>query len=51
MAVGAIPPWAVLAFGMTFCILIIAALIASHRVGMPVDEIKGLERDLAQWKI
>jgi len=51
MAVGAIPPWAVLAFGMTFCALIVAALIASHRVGMPVDEIKGLERDLAQWKI
>ena len=51
MAVGVIPPWAVLAFGVTFCIVIVAALIASHRVGMPVDEIKGLESDLAQWKI
>lgn len=51
MAVGAIPPWIVLAFGMTFSAIIAAALIASHRVGMPVDEIKGLERDLAQWKI
>ncbi len=51
MAVGALPPWAVLAFGITFCFVIIAALIASHRVGMPVDEIKGLERDLAHWKI
>jgi uncharacterized membrane protein len=51
MAVGAIPPWAVLAFGATFCAIIVAALVAAHRVGMPVDEIKGLERDLAQWKI
>jgi uncharacterized membrane protein len=51
MAVGAIPPWLVLAFGVTFCAIIAAALIAAHRVGMPVDEIKGLERDLALWKI
>ncbi len=51
MAVGTIPPWLVLMLGATFCTIFIAALIASHRRGMPVDEIKGLESDLGRWKV
>jgi uncharacterized membrane protein len=51
MGVGPIPPWIVLAFGLSFWALIFAALVAVHRAGMPVDEIKGLEQDLAHWKI
>jgi len=51
MAVGVIPPWVILSFGLTFVGLILAALVACARRGLPVDEIKGLERDLAQWKV
>ncbi len=51
MAAGPIPPWAVLAFGLTFLGLILAALAASWKRGLPVDEIRGLERDLAHWKV
>jgi uncharacterized membrane protein len=51
MGVGPIPPWIVLAFGVAFWTLIVAALIAVQRRAMPVDEIKGLEHDLAHWKI
>lgn len=51
MAVGLIPPWAVLTFGLTFYFLIGAALAAWYRRGVTVDEIRGLERDLARWKV
>lgn len=51
MRVGPVPPWVVLALGTSFYALILAALGASWRRGLPVDEIKGLERDLAQWKV
>ena len=51
MAVGPIPPGAVLAFCLTFLALILAALVAAHRGGLPVDEIKGLEQDLSHWKV
>jgi uncharacterized membrane protein len=51
MGVGPIPPWIVLAFGVAFWALIVGALIAVQWRAMPVDEIKGLEHDLAHWKI
>jgi uncharacterized membrane protein len=51
MAFGPIPPWAVLACCLAFIALILAALVAAHRGGLPVDEIKGLERDLSHWKV
>ncbi len=51
MALGVIPPWFILSIGLSFCAVIVAALVASHCRGMPVDEISGLERDLAHWKI
>jgi uncharacterized membrane protein len=51
MAVGPIPPWVVLLSGLTFLAIIAAALFAAWRRGLPIDEIKGLEQDLAQWKV
>jgi hypothetical protein len=51
MAVGPVAPWAVLAFVLTCIGLMLAALVAAHRGGLPVDEIKGLERDLSHWKV
>lgn len=51
MAVGPVPPWFVLTSGLTFYGLMFAALIASQRRGIPVDEIKGLEHDLGHWKV
>ena len=51
MAVGPIPSWMVLLICLSFCGLIAAALVASHRRGVVVDEIRGLEQDLARWKV
>jgi uncharacterized membrane protein len=51
MAVGPLPHWAVLAFGLGFLGLMLAALVAAHRGGLPVDEIKGVEQDLSHWKV
>jgi len=51
MALGPIPSWLVLAFCLMLCAAILAALVASHRRGVVVDEIRGLEQDLAQWKV
>lgn len=51
MAVGAIPAGVIFAIGLAFVALIVAALAASYRSGMPVDEIRGLEKDLAHWKV
>jgi uncharacterized membrane protein len=51
MRVGPIPPWIVLASGLTFYGTLFASLIAVRRRGMPVDEIAGLEEDLGHWKV
>jgi uncharacterized membrane protein len=51
MAVGAVPAWLVLTLGATFYATILAALVASHRRGLPVDEVRGLEHDLAHWNV
>ena len=50
MAVGPLSPWVVLLSGLGFLGGMIAALVAAWRAGLPVDEIKGLEQDLAHWK-
>ena len=50
MSIGPLPSWVMLVLGAGFVVLMIAALVAWHRRGVPVDEIKGLERDLAHWK-
>jgi uncharacterized membrane protein len=51
LRVGPIAPWVVMGLGAAFYALIAAALAASWRRGLPVDEIKGLEHDLAHWKV
>ena len=51
MAVGPIAGWVVLLSGLTFLGGMIAALVAAWRVGLLVDEIRGLERDLVHWKV
>ncbi len=51
MGVGPVPSAAVLIFCLTFYGLILAALVACYRRGLPVDEIKGLERELEHWKV
>lgn len=51
MAVGPVPSGVVLAFCLAFYGLIFAALFACYRRGLPVDEIKGLERELEHWKV
>ena len=51
MRVGPIPPWFVLAGGLTFYGLLFASLIAVRRRGMPVDEIAGLEEDPGHWTV
>ena len=51
MGVGPVPPWCVLALGLAFYALMFASLFAARRRGIPVDEIKGLEKDLEHWKV
>lgn len=51
MAVGPVAGWVVLLSGLTFLGGMIAALVAAWRAGLPVDEVRGLERDLAHWKV
>lgn len=51
MAVGPIPSGIVLLCALGFMGAIFTALAAAWRAGIPVDEIKGLERDLEHWKV
>lgn len=51
MAVGPVAPWIVLLSSVTFFGAILAALFASWRAGLPVDEVKGLETDMEHWKV
>jgi len=51
MAVGPLAPWVVLLFSLGFFGAILAALFASWRAGLPVDEVKGLETDMEHWKV
>lgn len=37
--------------GLTYLGGMVAALVAAWRTGLPVDEVKGLERDLEYWKV
>jgi uncharacterized membrane protein len=51
MAVGPIAGWVVLLSGLTFLGGMIAALWAAWHAGLPVDEIRGLEKDLEHWTV
>ncbi|HZM70885.1 MAG TPA: DUF2270 domain-containing protein [Candidatus Cryosericum sp.] len=52
MAVGTLAPWVVLLACITFLAGICTATVVSWRRGaMDVDEIKGLEKDLAHWRL
>jgi uncharacterized membrane protein len=51
MATGPIPGWAVLLAAAGFFAGMIASLVAAWRSGLPVDEVRGLDRDLAHWKV
>jgi hypothetical protein len=46
-----VPAWVVLTGCLIFYGLIAAALVACQRRGLPIDEIKGLESDLAHWNV
>lgn len=51
MSVGPVPAWVVLTGCLIFYGLISAALVACQRRGLPIDEIEGLESDLAHWNV
>jgi uncharacterized membrane protein len=53
VAVGHVPTWVVLAFGVVFyAALIVVLYVARHIHGAePDDEIAGLERNLEHWKL
>jgi len=51
MAVGPVAPWIVLTSCLAFLAASVAATLATWRGAMTVDEIKGLEKDLAHWRL
>jgi hypothetical protein len=51
MAVGPVAPWVVFLSCLVFLITIVTATLVSWRGGLTVDEIKGLEKDLAHWRL